>query len=121
AALRAIAYEAKSCFLPSIHFRSRTSYYGIQNLKNKKHLVMDDEYSSWLYVSSLNMTNTGLIIKIIEQWFMLIIKTIEQWFMEYGIPCTIRSDGGPQFRWEFKILCSKLGIYHALVSPYHSR
>eukprot|EP00094_Tigriopus_californicus_P010207 TCALIF_09846-PA protein Name:"Similar to K02A2.6 Uncharacterized protein K02A2.6 (Caenorhabditis elegans)" AED:0.34 eAED:0.34 QI:0/0/0/0.33/0.5/0.66/3/0/439 len=78
--------------------------------KNKKYLAMVDKYSIWLCVSPLNKTNTGSIIKILEQWVM-----------EYGIPCTIKSDGGPQFRSEFKIFCSKVGIHPEHVSPYHSR
>lgn len=79
-------------------------------LKNRHYLVMVDKYSSWLRVSPLHKTNTAAIIKIIQRWFM-----------DYGIPCSIRSDGGPQFRSEFKTFCTNMGIQHELVSPYETR
>ena len=44
---------------------------------------------------------------------------MEQWFNDYGWPTHIRTDGGPQFRSEFKEFCTEHGITHELSSPYN--
>ena len=44
---------------------------------------------------------------------------MEAWFFDFGWPEYIRSDGGPQFRTEFKQFCNKHGIQHELSSPYN--
>ena len=41
------------------------------------------------------------------------------WFVEYGYPEYIRTDGGPQFRRDFKAYCDKHYIIHELSSPYN--
>ena len=48
-----------------------------------------------------------------------IITHLEQWFNDYGWPTHIRTDGGPQFRSEFKEFCTAHGIQHELSSPYN--
>ena len=42
-----------------------------------------------------------------------ITAALENW------PLSIRTDGGPQFRTEFKDFCSSQGIIHELSSPYN--
>ena len=37
----------------------------------------------------------------------------------FGWPCSIRSDGGPQFRGDFIAFCYKSNIKHKLSSPYN--
>ena len=44
---------------------------------------------------------------------------LEDWFLEHGKPVSIRSDGGPQFRGEFRRWCTGLHIEHELSSAYH--
>jgi hypothetical protein len=41
------------------------------------------------------------------------------WFLDHGLPGTIRSDNGPQFRQSFTALCTSMGIVHETSSPYH--
>ena len=48
-----------------------------------------------------------------------IIHHLEEWFNDYGWPTHIRTDGGPQFRSEFKEFCAAHGIQHELSSPYN--
>ena len=44
---------------------------------------------------------------------------LENWFNEFGWPTHIRTDGGPQFRSEFKDFCASHSIKHELSSPYN--
>ena len=47
-------------------------------------------------------------------------KTIsDEWFVEHGIPISIRTDGGPQFRGPFVKWCGRHNIRHELSSEYH--
>ena len=48
-----------------------------------------------------------------------IILHLEQWFNDFGWPTHIRTDGGPQFRSEFKEFCKAHGITHDLSSTYN--
>jgi hypothetical protein len=41
------------------------------------------------------------------------------WFLDHGLPGTIRSDNGPQFRQSFTALCTSMAIVHETSSPYH--
>jgi len=41
------------------------------------------------------------------------------WFTEYGYPCVLLSDGGPQFRQDFKDYCDSHGIQKELSSAYY--
>ena len=43
---------------------------------------------------------------------------LDDWFIEHGIPVSIRTDGGPQFRGPFKTWCAKHRIKHELSSAY---
>ena len=48
-----------------------------------------------------------------------ITDILDDWFIEHGIPVSIRTDGGPQFRGLFKSWCGKHHIRHELASAYH--
>jgi hypothetical protein len=48
-----------------------------------------------------------------------IVKVLEEWIVDMGKPLRIRSDGGPQFRTEFKNWCDERQIIHELSSPYN--
>ena len=44
---------------------------------------------------------------------------LNSWFTEYVYPEYIRTDGGPQFRRDFKAYCNKHYIHHELSWPYN--
>ena len=48
-----------------------------------------------------------------------VIQHLENWFNDFGWPTHIRTDGGPQFRSEFKEFCAAHGIQHELSSLYN--
>ena len=74
----------------------------------KDYLVMVDRYSGFPFVARLNSLVASAIT-----------KCLQTWFYDWGVPCTIRSDGGPQFRTSFNNFCSEWGIQHEPTSPYH--
>ena len=55
------------------------------------YLIGADRYSGWPFVTKLS----SLVTKAIT-------NALDSWFLEHGRPQRIRSDGGPQFREEFK-------------------
>ena len=77
-------------------------------LKGTHYLVGVDRYSGFPMVQPLKSLSTGAIIAILEDWFL-----------EHGKPVSIRSDGGPQFRQEFKNWCRLKQIVHQQSSAYH--
>ena len=51
-----------------------------------------------------------------------LIHTCKKWFSQYGVPSTISSDGGPQFRsYEFQKFLKKYSVKHRMSSPYNSQ
>lgn len=44
---------------------------------------------------------------------------LTNWMLEFGIPVSIQTDGGPQFRSEFDTWCKEMGIKHELSSAYY--
>ncbi len=77
-------------------------------LKGTHYLVGVDRYSGFPMVQPLKMLSASAIIPIIEDWLL-----------EHGKPISIRSDGGPQFRQEFKSWCKRNQILHEQSSAYH--
>ena len=71
-------------------------------------LIGADRYSGWPFVTKLH----SLITKAITD-------ALDEWFLEHGRPQRIRSDGGPQFRSEFKKWCKSRNIIHEQSSAYH--
>jgi hypothetical protein len=71
-------------------------------------LLMVDRFSGLPFCQKLRSTVTSSVTKVLLAWFC-----------EWGFPKVLRSDGGPQFRSEFKELCAKYNIEHELSSPYH--
>lgn len=71
---------------------------------------MIDRYSGYGWAGKLNSTSTEKVT-----------DKLAEWFYEHGWPRKIRSDGGPQFRSEFKQFCESHGIQHELSSAYNSR
>ena len=78
------------------------------SLDGKDYLIGADRYSGWPMVVKLDRLETSAIIKVLEEWIV-----------DIGKPLKIRSDGGPQFRTEFRDWCEERGIVHELSSPYH--
>ena len=73
-------------------------------------LVMVDRYSGYPFTQRLRRTTTSDVTSVLNEWFM-----------DWGYPSIIRSDGGPQFRSEFKKFCKDNAIEHELSSPYNPR
>ena len=77
-------------------------------LNNKDYLVMVDRYSGFAFCNILKSLVTSAVT-----------KQILQWFLEFGFPERIRTDGGPQFRSEFKAFCDEFNIKHEVSSPHY--
>jgi hypothetical protein len=71
-------------------------------------LLMVDRFSGFPFCQKLRSTVTGSVTKVLLSWFC-----------EWGFPKVIRSDGGPQFRSEFREFCGAHDIEHELASPDH--
>lgn len=80
----------------------------IFTLQGSNYLVMVDRYSGFPFCKPLRATHTGAVTGILTAWFV-----------EWGFPQRIRTDGGPQFRGEFKEYCQRYAIEHELASPHH--
>ena len=72
------------------------------------YLVMVDRFSGFPFCTKLASTTTKSITDKLKAW----------WTSE-GIPCRIRTDGGPQFRTPFKEFCDEMGVEHELSSAYN--
>ena len=72
------------------------------------YLIGADRYSGWPFVTKLS----SLVTKTIT-------NALDSWFLEHGRPQRIRSDGGPQFREEFKEWCKSRNIIHEQSSAHH--
>ena len=78
----------------------------LYSLNGKQYLVMSDRYSGYPFVHLLRKETTAAVT-----------TKLQEWFSDLGRPTSIRSDGGPQFRGEFKEFCAKLGIEVETSSP----
>ena len=74
----------------------------------KHFVVLVDGYSGFPFVSQLRSLNTKAVI-----------KALSTWFCDFGYPTIIRTDGGPQFRSEFKAFCHSIGAEKETSSPYY--
>ena len=78
----------------------------------KNYLVYTDCLSGWPCIENFG---NGLSTK-------KLIHTCKKWFSQYGVPSTISSDGGPQFRsYEFQKFLQKYSVKHRMFSPYNSQ
>ena len=69
-----------------------------------------DKYSGWPEVTKLRFFDTNAVTDAFEK----LIQT-------FGIPERIRTNGGQQFRSEFKTWCEKWGIEPVTPSPHHHK
>merc|ERR1712020_229292 len=69
---------------------------------------MVDRYSGWPTAVPLGKLDTNAVI-----------EELEDWFIDTGKPERLRSDGGPQFRTDFKNYLADQKITHELASAYH--
>ena len=74
----------------------------------KSYLCVADRYSGFPWVYHLKKTATSDVT-----------AKLKELFQDWGIPEQIRTDGGPQFRSEFKEFCDDYKIEHEVSSPYH--
>jgi transposase InsO family protein len=77
----------------------------LMEVKGTKYLVMVDRFSSYPLVKVVRTATTSSICKILSSWFN-----------EFGWPKSIGSDGGPQFKEQFKEFCTSKKIVHELSS-----
>jgi hypothetical protein len=77
----------------------------LMEVKGTKYLVMVDRFSSYPLVKVVRTATTSSITKILSSWFN-----------EFGWPKSIGSDGGPQFKEQFKEFCTSKKIVHELSS-----
>ena len=75
---------------------------------HQHYIVIVDRYSGFPFVAHLKSLTTKAVIKVFEEIFL-----------DHGRCIFIRTDGGPQFRTEFKTFCDKMGITHQVSSPYN--
>jgi len=69
---------------------------------------MVDGYSGFTFADRLTSLTTASII-----------SKLQNWFRDFGYPTLIRTDGGPQFRAEFKQYCKSIGATKETSSPYY--
>ena len=72
----------------------------------EKWIVLVDRYSGYAWTDKLKDTSTASVT-----------AKLNSWFTEYGYPEYIHTDGGPQFRRDFKDYCSKHYMHHKLSTP----
>ena len=72
------------------------------------YLILVDRYSGWPMAVPLKNLDTKAVT-----------TELDEWFIDYGKPERLRSDGGPQFRDEFKSYLKDRNITHELSSAYH--
>ena len=80
---------------------------------DKQWLIIVDQFSGWTVTFNMGKDPTSKDV----------VDKLLAVFSNYGIPETIYSDGGPQFRskTEFAIMCSKYNVKSVPSSPYHSQ
>ena len=74
------------------------------------YMVMIDRKSGFPFAKKLSALTTKAITSILDKWFM-----------DFGYPKIARTDGGPQFRTEFKKFCKEKNIVHEQSSPYYAQ
>ena len=100
-----VIQEETKAFAPMTHVGA-----DLFDFQGQTWITLVDRYSGFPFAHRLTSTTTSAVTKVLREWFM-----------EWGIPSVIRTDGGPQFRSEFKEFCKKLNIEHELSSPYNPR
>ena len=76
----------------------------------KQWLALVNRFSGYAWTMALKRLDTKAVI-----------QHLESWFNDFGWPTHIRTDGGLQFRSEFKQFCAAHGIEHELSSPYNPK
>jgi transposase InsO family protein len=96
-------------FVPSVERKAASPMEAVSvdlmEVRGVKYLVMVDRFSSYPVVKTLRSATTAAVVNILTGWFR-----------EFGWPKAIGSDGGPQFRDEFKAFCDSKCIVHELSS-----
>ncbi len=80
----------------------------LMEVSGTHYLIVVDRFSGFIWVNKLTRLDTAAVT-----------SRLDKIFQDYGYPRRIRSDGGPQFRAEFREFCKEKGIVHELSSPYH--
>ena len=97
---------------PFIH---TTAEYPMQKLSmdlfqagGQHYLIIVDRFSGYPFLARLSKLATTAVL-----------ESLHPILLTFGFPESIRSDGGPQFRGEFRNYCKENGIQHETSSPYH--
>ena len=75
---------------------------------SQHYIVLVDRYSGLPMINKLGNLSSATVIRVLTELFDT-----------FGWPLSLRTDGGPQFRSEFKAFCVAHDISHELSSPYH--
>eukprot|EP00095_Tigriopus_kingsejongensis_P009480 snap_masked-scaffold4282_size6248-processed-gene-0.0 protein:Tk09480 transcript:snap_masked-scaffold4282_size6248-processed-gene-0.0-mRNA-1 annotation:"PREDICTED: uncharacterized protein K02A2.6-like" len=73
-------------------------------------LVIVDRFSGYTFLYRLRSLTSAALIAILKDRIF-----------EFGRPERVRTDGGPQFRTEFRLFCDSLDIIHEQSSPGNAR
>ena len=100
------ALETQIATLATRPFEAVSVDLGKQN--GTHHLILVDRYSGWPMTKPLKKLDTAAVT-----------GRLQKWFFDTGKPERLRSDGGPQFRDDFKKYLNSEDIRHELSSAYH--
>ena len=82
----------------------------IFHLAGWQFLVLTDKFSGWPFVGKCGRTASTQDV----------INLLTSWFTDVGVPVTMTTDGGPQFKsTAFNTFCAEWGITHNVSSPYN--
>ena len=81
---------------------------GLFKHNKRQYLLIVDYFSKFPFIHKLHSLSTGTVI-----------NELKGLFSENGIPEVVISDGGPQFRSEFRNFAQEWGFQHIQSSPYH--
>ena len=95
--------EAEEPTGPMVHVGS-----DLFSAAGKDYLILVDRFSGYFFVQEIKNQSTSTVV-----------KHLKKWFLEYGWPTSIRTDGGPCFRSDFKLFCQEHQILHELASAYN--
>ena len=80
-------------------------------LAGHHYLVYVDRYSGWTEIAKVPSTA-----------FQVLVTNLRRWFMQWGVPRTLETDGGPPFNGQqFSAFAKRWGIRHRQSSAYYAQ
>ena len=78
------------------------------SIGSNQYITLVDRAAGYLLAEQLKKTDSKTVISVLTRWFNTL-----------GWPRTIKTDGGPQFRGDFRNFCRENQIRHELSPVYH--